>query len=146
MKILFVCRGNVGRSAMAEALFRKALQEEGNSEYEVASAGTKLSGPEQPLHEFGHLMNEVFSVMEEENIDIKNHVRRQLTEDMVTDADKIVLVVDERDPIPAYLENNPKVTKWDVLDPKGQTLEFTRDVKDRIKDFIKKFLHPAQAN
>jgi protein-tyrosine-phosphatase len=44
MKILLVCRGNVARSQMAEALLKK----EG---FEVQSAGTKLSGPEQPLGE-----------------------------------------------------------------------------------------------
>ncbi|MBI2045321.1 hypothetical protein HYT23_04655 [Candidatus Pacearchaeota archaeon] len=36
MKILFVCKGNVGRSQIAEALFSKY------SQHQVMSAGTKV--------------------------------------------------------------------------------------------------------
>lgn len=37
-----------------------------------------------------------------------------------------------RDPIPEYLINNKKIIKWDVVDPKDQSLEFTRDIRDQI--------------
>ncbi|MEN9647332.1 MAG: Low molecular weight phosphotyrosine protein phosphatase [Candidatus Parcubacteria bacterium] len=48
MNMLCVSRGNVGRSQIAEALLKK---EAGNA-FHVTSAGTALSGPEQPIGEF----------------------------------------------------------------------------------------------
>lgn len=133
MKILLVCRGNVARSQMAEAFLKK----EG---FEVQSAGTKLSGPEQPLGELATQLEYVLQVMNEIDIDMSQNVRQNVTPEMAEWADTIILVVDERDPIPDYLANNPKVIKWDVLDPKGQTLEFTRTVRDQIVGLVKDFV------
>lgn len=92
MKILFICRGNVGRSQIAEALFKKEV---GDSVL-VYSAGTKLSGPEQAIGELTPGINNVIDVMNEIGIDISKNIRKQVTEDMAKDADKIILVVDER--------------------------------------------------
>lgn len=131
MKILFVCRGNVGRSQMAEALFRKKFA----NKHEVFSAGTKASA-ERPLGELSPAIDNVLAIMNEEGIDMSKNVSKQITEDMANMADKIILVVDDRDPIPDYLIDNPKVTKWNVLDPKGQDLEFTRETREQIKRLI----------
>lgn len=132
MKILFLCRGNVARSQMAQELLKKMKP----NSFEVSSAGTKLSGPEQVLKELCPALDNVLIAMKEEGVNMSENVRKQVTEEMANGADKIILVVDERDPIPEYLINNPKVTKWDVLDPKGQDLEFTRNVRDRIKELV----------
>lgn len=126
MNILFVCRGNVGRSQMAEELFKKIAPQ-----HHVFSAGTALSGPEQPIGELTGT-EPVIEVMKEIGIDVSNNIRNQVTKEMAASADKIVLVVDDKDPIPDYLENNNKVIRFDVLDPKGQSLEFTRNVRDQI--------------
>lgn len=136
MKVLFICRGNVGRSQIAEALLKK----EAANRFEVSSAGTKLSGPEQPIGELTPAINEVLDVMNEIGIDVSRNVRRQVTEEMAQYSDKIILVVDDNDPIPDYLTNNPKVIRWDVLDPKGKDLEFTRNVRNQISDLISKFI------
>ena len=135
MKILFVCRGNVGRSVMAEAL----LKQQGG-DFEVTSAGTKLSGPEQPIGELKPAIDIVLDAMNEVGINVSGYVRKQITEEMVSNADKVILVVDERDPIPDYLINNQKVITWDVLDPKGQTLEFTRGIRDQINNLVQDFV------
>lgn len=136
MKILFICRGNVGRSQMAEALLKK----EAGESFEVFSAGTKLSGPEQPIDELAPATNEVIEVMKEIDIDISKNIRNQVTEDMANSADKIILVVDENDSIPDYLINNTKVLRWNVLDPKGQSLEFTRKIRDQIFVHVKELI------
>lgn len=136
MKILFVCRGNVGRSQMAEALLKK----ENDNRFEVCSAGTKLSGPEQPIGELLPGIKEVLDVMKEVGVDISQNIRKQVTEEIVNDVDKIVLVVDDNDPIPEYLVNNSKVTRWAVPDPKGKDLDFTRTVRNQISDLIKQFI------
>lgn len=128
MKYLFICRGNVGRSQMAEALFRKMT----GDAYQISSAGTKLSGPEQSLKEL--LAAEILlDCMKEEGIDLSNNIRKQVTFEMADEADKIILVVDESDSVPDYLINNGKVQKWIVPDPKGKDLDFHRMVRDQIK-------------
>ena len=131
MKILFVCRGNVGRSQIAEALYILY----GNKENEVFSAGTKLSGPEDLIINLPGVSH-VIEVMREEGSDISAVVRNQVTPEMADLADKIILVVDDNDPIPDYLQNNPKVIRWNVADPKGASLEETREIKNQIKELI----------
>lgn len=132
MNILFICKGNVGRSQIAEALFRKKF----GDEHIVVSAGTKLSGPEQPIGELLPNIQEVLDVMTEEGVDVAGYVRKQLTEQMVVDADKVVVIMEDTEALPEYLANSPKLIRWNVPDPKGQDLAFTRDVRDQIRQYI----------
>ena len=139
MKFLFICRGNVGRSQIAEALCQKKIAETAHDPdivYEVESAGTQLSGKEQPLGELRPATDNVIEVMQEIGIDISGHIRKQVTESMAQSADQIILVVDEHDPLPEYLLDSPKILKWHIPDPKGQSLEFTRETRNQIKELI----------
>ena len=136
MNILLVCRGNVARSQIAEAVFKRTAF----GIHDVVSAGTKLSGPEQPIGELMPAISEVLEVMREDGDEIAHYVRKSVTEEMAEKADKIILIVDDRDPIPEYLLNNTKTIRWDVLDPKGQSLEFTRTVRDQIKGLVAYFI------
>ena len=86
--------------------------------------------PSLRLHKLSGELNELWS------ISISKNIRKQITKEMIDSFDKIILVMDNRDLIPDYLVDNPKVIRWDVLDPKGQSLEFTRQIKDQIKDLI----------
>ena len=122
----------MGRSQIAEALLKQAK----GDIFEVASAGTQLSGPEQPIGELAPAIDNVIAVMKEAEVAISKNIRKQITKEMIDSFDKIILVMDNRDLIPDYLVDNPKVIRWDVLDPKGQSLEFTRQIKDQIKDLI----------
>lgn len=117
---------------MAQAIFSNL-----NQEHEVISAGTKLSGPPQPLEELLPGTGIVIDAMKEIGIDLSKHVRKEVTQEIANDADKIIMVIDERDPVPEYLLNNSKVTRWDVLDPKGQTLEFAIKVRKQIEGLVK---------
>ena len=132
MKILFICKGNVGRSQIAEALFKKKY---GDS-HEVFSAGTALSGPEQPIGELMPNIKEVLDVMQEEGMDVSMYIRNQMTEKMVADADKVVAIVEDEVELPEYLSNSPKLIRWNVADPKGKDLATTREIKDQIKKLI----------
>lgn len=131
MKILFVCKGNVGRSQIAEALMRKV-----HPEVEAISAGTALSGPEQPIGELMPGIQEVLDVMQEEGIDVSGNIRKQLTEEMVENADKVVVIMEHTESLPEYLAQSLKLIRWSVPDPKGKDVEFTREVKNQIKKLI----------
>ena len=130
MKILFVCKGNVGRSQMAEALYKLL----GNKNHEVFSAGITLSGPEESLKSIP--ADYVIKVIAEEGADISEAFRTQITPEMMDSADKIIVIVEESYIIPEYFKNNPKVKVWNVEDPKGTDLETHRKIKDQIKELI----------
>lgn len=117
---------------MAEFLFRKKV----GDTYAISSAGTKLSGPEQPIDELMPAIKEVLDVMNEEGLDVSMAVRKQLTEEMVDRSDKVVVIMENTEELPEYLTSSPKLVRWSVADPKGKDLEFTRKVKDQIKDLV----------
>jgi protein-tyrosine-phosphatase len=132
MKILFICVGNVGRSQIAEAIFNNK-----QSHHTATSAGLNLSGPSQTLQELWPRTKEVLAVMSEEGIDISNARRKQLTEEMVNNADRVVVITKENEvELPNFLIHNPKLIRWDIPDLKGESLEFTRKAKDAIKEKI----------
>lgn len=140
MNILCLCRGNVGRSQITEAVLKNALLKRGITDISVVSAGTKLSGDEQSLYELSPHTDVVIEVMKEIGLDISTAKRKQLTEEMVKNSDAVILTVDEADPVPEYVTENPKTIRWYVLDPKGKDADFTRAVRDQISALVEKFL------
>jgi arsenate reductase (thioredoxin) len=129
MKILFICKGNVGRSQMAEALFRKKW----GSKHEAFSAGTAISGPEQPIGELLPGIQEMLDVMSEEGLDVSMYVRKQLMPEMVEQADTVIAIVEDEVVLPEYLSASQKLVRWNVEDPKGKDIETTRRIKNEIK-------------
>jgi len=94
--ILVVCVGNICRSPMAEALLRDALK--GREEVVVESAGLgALVG--EPASGFS------VELMQERGLDITGHRAQQLTPELITRADLILVMesghrraVDENEP------------------------------------------------
>ena len=83
MKIVFVCTGNTCRSAMSEAIARKIAIERGLADCEIGSAGT--SAWEGAPASDGALL-----VGMERHVDLSGHRARQLTRQIVDDADIIL--------------------------------------------------------
>ena len=129
--ILFVCRGNVGRSQMAEALLNKHSEK-----YIASSAGTKLSGPEQTIESLLPKTEHVLAVMKEEGVDISQHKRKQITPEMIQKFKKIILTIDQHDPVPDFLKIAGNTEIWETEDPKGKDLDRTREIKDSLKKRI----------
>ncbi|MFA6315122.1 MAG: low molecular weight phosphatase family protein [Candidatus Paceibacterota bacterium] len=139
MKILFVCRGNVGRSQMAEAVFKQL-----NNRHEVLSAGTKVVSKEGE-NRHGQLLKDllpaenVIAVLQERGIDVSLNKRTQLDSALVDWADKIVVMA-EQETIPDYLLNSPKATYWKIIDPKGTALEAHKLILNQIDGLVKEFI------
>lgn len=118
--ILFVCVENAGRSQMARAFAEKYGL---NSE----SAGTVPSSKVNPL---------VVQVMKEKGIDISKNVPKKLTAEMVERASLVVTMgcsVAEVCPRPMLAKMQKKLVDWNLIDPKGKSLERVREIRDEIE-------------
>ncbi len=93
--IVFICKGNIHRSAIAEQILKKILREKGLSDqFNVISRGiTGSAGTKPTLHKNITAYDEwKFSKpsLEEFGIDITKHEARPITEDVASNADVIV--------------------------------------------------------
>ena len=117
--VLFVCIENAGRSQMAEGFFRKYAPKG----YATLSAGTKPVSDINPL---------AIQVMKELGIDISSQRSKDLTGDMIRNANTVVNM--------GCMDNNycptvyiPKVIDWRVEDPKGKPIHKVREIRDDIE-------------
>ena len=76
---------------------------------------------------------------EEEGLDLYQKVRKLLTPHMADEADKVVVIC-RGDPCPDYLENNPKVTFWNIQDLYGTPYESVRQLKDEVKQHVERLV------
>ncbi len=137
--VLFVCTGNTCRSPMAEGIFRK-LAEENAKGIEVSSAGLFAGSSPASDH--------AIQVMQEKGIDISTHQSRQLTEQMMADADLILTMTESHRAMlllnfPEYGEKVDTLSGWageseEVSDPYGGDTEIYRRTADQIEDYLQK--------
>lgn len=83
--LLFVCVGNVCRSPMAEGYFREKLKHK--PRVKIASAGIAALVGQSAVAEAQQLMAE-------RGIDISTHRAQQLSEDLISQADLILVMED----------------------------------------------------
>lgn len=128
MKVLFICRANVGRSQMAAAFFNKISKKN-----KAVGAGTDVGDREgEPLHEF------VIQCMSELGYDLSKNTRKQLTSKIVKNVDKIVVMIEKED-LPDYIDMS-RVVFWKIDDVKGKSLEFHCKIRDQIKILVEKLV------
>jgi len=130
MKILFICRGNVSRSQMAEAYYNYFTKSNNAS-----SAGVLDYTPLK----YPHPAEEVIQVMKEDGIDISQQIVKFITKEMVDSADNI-FVMCKKEECPEFLLGSNKITFWDIDDPYDTNIETHRRIRDEIKERVEQLI------
>ena len=119
--VIFACVHNAGRSQMAAAFFNAAADP---AKARAVSAGT------QPGK---HVHPEVVEVMREEGFDLSAAKPRLLTDELARHSALLVTMgCGEACPFVPGLERRD----WPLLDPKGQTPEVVRGVRDEVRQRV----------
>ncbi|MCL4374013.1 MAG: low molecular weight phosphatase family protein [Candidatus Marsarchaeota archaeon] len=134
MKVLFICKANVGRSQMAEAIFNSLA----NSKAISSSAGVDPGSYEgKRIVEAGP---NVTACMKDIGLDVSDKVSKKLTESMANDADIIVAMV-SKNMLPSYLQSSAKLILWDIKDPKFMDytghVEIRNQIYEKVKELVK---------
>ncbi len=119
---------------MAEALFNQI-----SKNYKATSAGTEKGRvTNHKLKDFPEHSN-LFICMDEVGIDLRNKVAKLLTQKMIKDADKIVVMA-EKETWPDYLKKSNKVVFWNIEDPCNKSLDTFIKVRNKIKKKIEELI------
>lgn len=123
--ILFICKGNSGRSQMAEAFFN-FLSKEGRA----ISAGTS---PDKEIHPW------TIQLMKEVGIDVTKQKPKLLTDELIKKTDKIIIMdSDLLKDIPS--EDLFKLENWQIEKLLGKPIEQVRKIRDEIKERIEQLI------
>jgi protein-tyrosine-phosphatase len=136
MKVLFICRGNVARSQLAEAIYNKLT-----NSHDAQSAGTQVSNPSESLIDRKRRLGEsnAVDVMRDNNLLSENQKQTQLTKNMVDNFDLIISMAGKRY-TPKWLSKNPKYRYWKITDPKARGYNFTDSTRKQIESKIRETL------
>lgn len=122
--VLFVCIHNAGRSQMA-AGYMRALS---RGAIEVRSGGSEPGDQINPM---------AITAMAEEGIDISQGIPQLMTTEQVRDSD-VVITMGCGDVCPIF--PGKRYEDWQLVDPKGKSIEEVRPIRDDIKARIEKLL------
>jgi arsenate reductase (thioredoxin) len=123
--VVFACVHNAGRSQMAAALFNRLVD---SNAAQAVSAGTQPGARVHP---------EVVTAMQEKGIDLTNAVPRRLTDDLARHTNLLVTMgCGEECPVVPGIERDD----WPLQDPKGQTIERVREIRDEVEARVRRLL------
>lgn len=123
---MFVCKRNSGRSQMAEG-FAKTL---GEGKIAVMSSGLEASQVD-PL---------AIQVMSEVGIDISNQTSKPLSNFQPEDFDVVISLCGCGVNLPEEWVIREVFEDWQLEDPKGESIETFRRVRDQVKERVMKLI------
>ncbi len=135
MKVLFVCKFNVGRSQMAEAFFNKLSKKNhstscGVDPYYVKHYNTKVAN---------YLKSKVIDVMAEKGIDISKNRIKMANRKMVGNVDIVIAIMSKdrakRD-LPKYIINSPKFRLWEIADANARYASSMYEAQSKNRENI----------
>jgi len=124
-RILFVCRGNSGRSQMAEAF----LQYYGGDLFEAYSAG---SSPREKI------LPEVTEVMAEKGLDLFLRKPKEIEGVLKYGPFDLVVTMGCEEVCPVI--ETERSLSWNLEDPEGKSLSVVREIRDKIEEEVKKLI------
>lgn len=128
---LFACVHNAGRSQMAAALFNRYVDQRTCL---AISAGTAPAG---------HIHPEVIAVMKEVGIDLSSAHPQKLTQ-ALAEASSILITMGCGESCP-YIPGL-RTVDWALSDPKGQSIEAVRSIRDNIHERVKSLIQSECAD
>lgn len=144
-KIIFVCTGNTCRSPIAEAIARSALPSAWKNEFEFSSAGT-AAWDGLPASSMA------VDVLNEEGIDLSNHLSKLMTKKLGEEADLIVTMTEaqRRDILAVFPGEEGRIIALgsldrsrsdpDIEDPVGGTRDVYIKSREDIKGLVYKLI------
>lgn len=146
MKIMFICTGNICRSAMAQALLKKKTKEQ-NKDIEVYSCGIYAEDGDIPTYEG-------IEVMKKYGIDLEKHRAVNIINSNIEDMDVILCAAEshKNSVISMYPELKVKVftmkeyagyprSDWNINDPWGYGIDVYTKCAEEIEECINKILN-----
>ncbi|MEE8402484.1 MAG: arsenate reductase ArsC [Candidatus Hydrothermarchaeaceae archaeon] len=130
-KVLFVCVGNSARSIMAEALFN-AVSPDG---WKASSAGTKPAGS---------ISGDAIAVLDEVGVKVEKDAPSLLGPKLAKSADiGITMGCGVEDECAVLF--TPVKEDWGLDDPKGQSIEKFREMRDEIKRRVERLIEGIES-
>jgi arsenate reductase len=101
----------------------------------TASAGTRVTVENEKIGDREDAQP-VLEVMREDGIEMGANARTTLTQGMLDDFDKVIVMA-EPDGTPEWLSSSPKFEYWQVPNVNGMPIEQLRIVRDDIKSKVR---------
>ena len=130
MKVLFVCKANVGRSQVAQVRFEQLSKHESY----CAGIGVAESVAQRPSSKLKDIRNlrPVEYIKTRLGIGHSERDRLQLTPEMIDDMDLAIIIHDKAE-WPDYLKEGANVMFWDIPDTPGLDDESAGKLWDQVQ-------------
>jgi protein-tyrosine-phosphatase len=136
MRVLFVCRGNVARSQMAEAAYNRFSQSR-----DADSAGTRVEKPGETLLDRKRRLGQSYVVdtLIDNGYSLDDMRQTPLTKEMLSRYD-IIICMAAKQFTPQWLSDAPQFQYWKIQDPKARSYDRTNRTRLKIEARVRELI------